>query len=62
VDRASVGNCGSDSTELGGYSIVSADDIDDALAIAKGCPHVDGGGGVEVGRLGEVPGPQPLSA
>jgi hypothetical protein len=62
VDRASVGQCGSDSTELGGYSIISADDIDDALAIAKGCPHLDRGGGVEIGLLGEVPDRRPLSA
>jgi hypothetical protein len=55
VTRASVGECDSDRTELGGYSIVSADNIEDALAIAKGCPHVERGGGVEVGQLGEVP-------
>jgi hypothetical protein len=61
VSRASVGNCGSDRTELGGYSIVSADDIEAALAIAKGCPHLDRDGGVEVGQLGEVPDPRLLS-
>jgi hypothetical protein len=53
--RATVGDCGSDNTELGGYSIVSADDLDSALAMAKGCPHLDVGGGVEVGELAEVP-------
>ena len=26
-------------------------------AIAKGCPHLERGGGLEVGQLGEVPGP-----
>jgi hypothetical protein len=53
--RASIGSTGSDTTELGGYSIVSADDFDAALAIAKGCPHLDWGGGVEVGLLTDVP-------
>jgi hypothetical protein len=26
------------------------------MAIAKGCPHLDRNGGVEIGQLGEVPG------
>jgi YCII-related domain len=55
VDRTSLGNCAPDSTQLGGYTLISADDLDGALAIAKGCPHLDRGGGVEVGQLGEVP-------
>jgi hypothetical protein len=56
VRRASIGNTDQDSTELGGYSLVTADDIDGALAIAKGCPHLDRSGGVEIGELGAVPG------
>jgi hypothetical protein len=48
-----VGNCVQD-TKLGGYSIVSADDLDAAKTIAKGCPAVGAGGGVVVGELGEV--------
>ncbi len=63
--RASVGYTDSDSTDLGGYSIISAEDIDAALAIAKGCPHLDRGGGVEVGQLADVPDARssgPLSA
>jgi hypothetical protein len=55
VDRTALGNCASDSTQLGGYTLISADDLDGALAIAKGCPHLDRGGGVEVGQLGEIP-------
>jgi len=55
IDRTSLGNCAPDSTQLGGYTLISADDLDGALAIAKGCPHLDRGGGVEVGQLGEVP-------
>lgn len=57
VERASVGNCATESTELGGYSVISAGDLDEALAIAKGCPQIDVGGGVEVGLLAEVPAP-----
>ncbi len=34
-----------------GYSIVSADSLDDALALAKGCPIRDDGGSVEVGEI-----------
>jgi hypothetical protein len=41
-------------TVLGGYSLVDADDLDAALAIARGCPLVARGGGVEVGELTSV--------
>jgi len=63
VDRAVLGDCGP-ATELSGYSLISAADLESAVALAKGCPAVDSGGGVEVGLLGEVPssggtGPQP---
>jgi hypothetical protein len=54
-EGATVGNCSTETTDLGGYSIVTADDIDSALTIAKGCPQVDRGGGVEVGLLADVP-------
>ena len=57
VDRTALGNCSADSTELGGYSMINADDLESAMAIAKGCPHLERGGGIEVGQLGEVPGP-----
>lgn len=40
---ADGGACGA-----GGYSIVSADSLDDATAMAKDCPVVAGGGAVEV--------------
>ncbi len=62
VDRAALGNCGP-GTELAGYSLITAADLESAVALAKGCPALDSGGGVEVGLLGEVPssgaGPQP---
>jgi hypothetical protein len=35
-NRSSLGNCASDTTGLGGYSMVSAPDLEAALAIAKG--------------------------
>lgn len=41
-------------TVLGGYSLVDADDLDAAVAIAKSCPLVSRGGGVEVGELANV--------
>ena len=37
-----------------GYSIVSADDLAGALALAKGCPILAGGGSVEVHETVEV--------
>ena len=54
VDAASVGNCGP-GTELSGYSLISAADLDEALAVAKGCPSLARDGGVEVARLVDVP-------
>jgi hypothetical protein len=55
--RATLGNCGSD-TALGGYTLVTANDLDAAAALAKGCPIREEGGGVEVGELMPVPGRQ----
>jgi hypothetical protein len=43
------------STRLGGYSIVEADDVEAALAMAKHCPTMARGGGVEVGVLAALP-------
>ncbi|MGO8959932.1 MAG: YciI family protein [Streptosporangiaceae bacterium] len=56
IARVSLGNCDPDSTALGGYSVIQADDMEAAAAVAKGCPHLDRAGGVEVGQLGDVPG------
>lgn len=53
--RAQVGECDPGRTELGGYSIIEAGDIEAAKAIAKGCPFVTRGGGVEIGQLADVP-------
>jgi hypothetical protein len=49
-ESTEVGNCG-DSTGLGGYSLLSAEDLESAVALAKGCPALDAGGGVEVGAI-----------
>jgi hypothetical protein len=45
-----VGNCSSDSS-LGGYSLVRAATLEAAVALARGCPFVSEGGGVEVGEV-----------
>jgi hypothetical protein len=54
-ERTSLGEVG-DSTQLGGYSIVDAADLEAAVGLAKGCPSLTYGGGVQVGVLSEVPG------
>jgi hypothetical protein len=54
VGAATLGNCGP-GTALGGYSVISAPDLDAALAVAKGCPQLNRDGGVEVAELVDVP-------
>ena len=41
-------------TRLGGYSLITADDLAAAVALAKGCPALDEGAGVQVGLLASV--------
>ena len=43
-------------TRLGGYSVVTAGDIDGAAALATGCPALQLGGGVEIGAVPEFTG------
>jgi hypothetical protein len=50
VRRESVGSPVAD-TELGGYSLVTADGLEQALKLAEGCPLLAVGGGVEVGEI-----------
>lgn len=38
-------------TALGGYSLIAADSLEQAAALAHGCPLVRVGGGVEVGEI-----------
>jgi hypothetical protein len=48
--RKDVASC-SEGTVLGGYSIVAAEDLGAAAALAERCPYVRAGGGVEVGEI-----------
>ena len=52
-ESVSLGNSGNN-TRLGGYSLITAEDLDTALSLAKGCPALQEGGGVEVGVITEV--------
>jgi len=54
-ERTTVGNCSADA-QLGGYTLVTADDLEAAVAVANRCPIIHEGGGVEVGKLTSVPG------
>jgi len=51
--RETVGESSSD-TVLGGYSLITAADLEEAVALAQGCPYVGAGGGVEVGELTQL--------
>jgi YCII-related domain len=51
--RETVGQSSSE-TLLGGYSLITADDLEAAVALARGCPTVAAGGGVEVGELTQL--------
>jgi hypothetical protein len=52
-ESSALGNCGP-GTKLGGYSLINADDLEAALALAKGCPALPEGAGVEVGVITEL--------
>jgi hypothetical protein len=54
IESSALGNLG-DGTRLGGYSIVSADDPEAAMALATGCPALELGGGVEIGVVAQRP-------
>ena len=47
------------STQLGGYSVVTADDLATALSMAEHCPTIERGGGVEVAVLAALPSEHP---
>jgi hypothetical protein len=53
IESSTLGNCGT-GTRLGGYSLVTAGDLEAAVALAKGCPALDEGAGVEVGTIAEL--------
>jgi hypothetical protein len=48
-----------ESTQIGGYSVVTADDLETAVGMARSCPAIERGGGVEVGVLAELPAEHP---
>jgi uncharacterized protein YndB with AHSA1/START domain len=50
LNGATLGNCGP-ATALGGYTLISADNLDDAVALAESHPLMGLGGGVEIGEL-----------
>jgi len=56
TDYASLGEVGSSGSRMVAYSVVSAADMDSALALAEDCPVMRVGGGVEVGPVMEVAG------
>lgn len=61
-DRTTVGNCGP-GTELGGYTLITADSLDAAVALATEHPLMARGGGVEVGELTQLnEGRHPIAA
>jgi hypothetical protein len=56
TDYASLGEVGGSGSRMVGHSVVSAEDMDSALALAKDCPALRVGGGVEVGPVMEAAG------
>lgn len=42
------------SSGFGGWSVVTADNIDGAVAATNGCPHLDAGGTIEVCEVIEM--------
>ncbi len=48
------GSLGGSDSRVAGYLLVSAEDMDSALALAKGCPALQVGGGVEIGPVMET--------
>jgi hypothetical protein len=53
---ASLGEVGGGDSRMIAYSVVSAEDMDSALALAKDCPVMRVGGGVEIGPVMEATG------
>ena len=54
VDAGGIADNGG-ANPISGYSLVNAADLDAALAIAKSCPIIDGGGSVEVAEAIPMP-------
>jgi hypothetical protein len=50
-DRREVGDCRAEATVLGGYSLIGAESLDEAVGLAARCPALAHRGGVEVGEI-----------
>jgi hypothetical protein len=50
LDARVVGNSDGD-TRIGGYSLITAEDFEAAVALAMGCPGLELSGGVEIGEV-----------
>ena len=48
--RTTIGNADS-ASDLGGYSLITAEDASAAVELARACPILEAGGGVEIGEL-----------
>jgi len=46
-----LGECASDTTVLGGYSLIDADSLSAAIELVEGCPTLTTAGGVEIGEI-----------
>ncbi|NUS57454.1 MAG: hypothetical protein HOV66_21750, partial [Streptomycetaceae bacterium] len=54
TEYASLGDVGGSGSRMIAYSLVAAEDMAAALALAKDCPVLRVGGGVEVGPVMEA--------
>ena len=52
ITTRTLGSLG-DATRLGGYSVIAAEDMDAAVALAASCPALQLGGGLEIGAVPE---------
>ncbi|NUR57987.1 MAG: hypothetical protein HOV87_04695 [Catenulispora sp.] len=56
TEYAALGEVGGSGSRMIAYSLIAAEDLDSALALAKDCPVLRVGGGVEVGPVMEAAG------
>jgi hypothetical protein len=49
-----LGDAAADHSALAGYVVITATDLEAAVELAKGCPGLRHGGGVEVGEAVEM--------
>jgi len=52
-EATALGSVGANNP-LSGYSLITADDLESAVQLAKGCPMLEAGGGIEVGVVTEM--------